>query len=124
MDVFAPGVKIYSTIPGGNTYGFAQGTSMASPVVAGLAAFILSYYPDLSPEQVKYCIEKGSINPKMQVTRPGSEEKEDFGNFSRTGGLLNAYEAVKIAATLKGERNETVRPAPQPKPKVNKSKKG
>ncbi len=126
VDVFAPGVKIYSTIPGGNTYGFAQGTSMASPVVAGLAAFILSYYPDLSPEQVKYCIEKGSINPNMQVTKPGSEEKEDFANFSRTGGLLNAYEAVKIAATLKGERKETVKPSPkpQPKPKVKKSKKG
>jgi cell wall-associated protease len=126
VDVFAPGVKIYSTIPGGNTYGFAQGTSMASPVVAGLAAFILSYYPDLSPEQVKYCIEKGSVNPNLQVTKPGSEEKEDFANFSRTGGLLNAYEAVKIAATLKGERNTTVKPElkPQPKPKVKKSKKG
>ncbi|HLP38559.1 S8 family peptidase [Lacibacter sp.] len=126
VDVFAPGVKIYSTIPGGNTYGFAQGTSMASPVVAGLAAFILSYYPDLTPEQVKYCIEKGSVNPNMQVTKPGSEQKEDFANFSRTGGLLNAYEAVKIAATLKGERNETVQPSPkpQPKPKVKKSKKG
>ncbi len=126
VDVFAPGVKIYSTIPGGNTYGFAQGTSMASPVVAGLAAFILSYYPDLSPEQVKYCIEKGSVNPNMQVTKPGSEEKEDFANFSRTGGLLNAYEAVKIAATLKGERKETVQPSPRPKPKpkVKKSKKG
>jgi cell wall-associated protease len=126
VDVFAPGVKIYSTIPGGNTYGFAQGTSMASPVVAGLAAFILSYYPDLSPEQVKYCIEKGSINPKMQVTKPGTEEKEDFANFSRTGGLLNAYESMKIAATLKGERNETAKPEikPQPKPKVKKSKKG
>lgn len=126
VDVFAPGVKIYSTIPGGNTYGFAQGTSMASPVVAGLAAFILSYYPDLSPEQVKYCIEKGAVNPNMQVTKPGSEEKEDFANFSRTGGLLNAYEAVKIAATLKGERKETVQPSPRPKPKpkVKKSKKG
>ncbi|QNA43038.1 S8 family peptidase [Lacibacter sediminis] len=126
VDVFAPGVKIYSTIPGGNTYGFAQGTSMASPVVAGLAAFILSYYPDLSPEQVKFCIEKGSVNPNMQVTKPGSEEKEDFANFSRTGGLLNAYEAIKVAATLKGERNTTApaAPKPQPKPKVKKSKKG
>ena len=57
VDVFAPGMKIYSTIPGGNTYGNAQGTSMASPVVAGLAALILEYYPNLSAEQVKYVIE-------------------------------------------------------------------
>ncbi len=46
VDVFAPGMKIYSTIPGGNTYGNAQGTSMASPVVAGIAALILEYYPN------------------------------------------------------------------------------
>lgn len=122
VDVFAPGVKIYSTIPGGNTYGFAQGTSMASPVVAGLAAFILSYFPDLSAEQVRYCIEKGAQNPNMQVTKPGSEVKEDFANFSRTGGLINAYESVKIAATLKGERKTISNPTP--KPKVTKSKKG
>jgi cell wall-associated protease len=122
VDVFAPGVKIYSTIPGGNTYGFAQGTSMASPVVAGLAAFILSYFPDLSAEQVRYCIEKGAQNPNMKVTKPGSEVKEDFTNFSRTGGLINAYESVKIAATLKGERKTISNPAP--KPKVTKSKKG
>lgn len=124
VDVFAPGVKIYSTIPGGNTYGFAQGTSMASPVVAGLAAFILSYFPELSAEQVKYSIEKGAQNPNMQVTKPGSETKEDFANFSRTGGLLNAYESIKIAASLKGERKTISNPAPQPKPKMNKSKKG
>lgn len=127
VDVFAPGVKIYSTIPGGTTYGFAQGTSMASPVVAGLAAFILSYYPDLTPEQLKYCIEKGAQNPNTKVTKPGTEnEQEDFANFSRTGGLINAYEAVKVAASLKGERKQETKPTPkpQPKPKVKKTKKG
>ena len=127
VDVFAPGVKIYSTIPGGNTYGFAQGTSMASPVVAGLAAFILSYYPDLTPEQIRYCIEKGAQNPTTKVTKPGTEnEQVDFTNLSRTGGLINAYEAVKIAATLKGERKQEAKPSPkpQPKPKVKRTKKG
>lgn len=53
VDVFAPGMKIYSTIPGGNTYGDADGASMASPVVAGVAVFILQYYPALTPRQVK-----------------------------------------------------------------------
>ncbi len=128
VDVFAPGVKIYSTIPGGTTYGFAQGTSMASPVVAGMAALLLSYFPTLTPEQIKYCIEKGSQNPGIQVTKPGGEGKEDFGNFSRTGGIVNVYESVKIAATLKGERVTTPapqpQPKPQPKPKVKKTKKG
>ena len=47
VDVFAPGVKIYSTVTGGNQYGFHDGTSMAAPVVSGLAALIRSYYPAL-----------------------------------------------------------------------------
>jgi cell wall-associated protease len=125
VDVFAPGVKIYSTVPGGNTYGFAQGTSMASPVVAGVAALILSYYPDLTPEQVKYCIEKGAQVTDMDVTVPGGETKVPFKTLSRTGGFINAYESMKIAATLKNEKKPEVAPAkPAPKPKVKKSKKG
>ena len=63
VDVFAPGVKIYSTVPGGNTYQNLQGTSMASPVVAGLAAFILQYFPKLTPQQVKMVIEKSARTP-------------------------------------------------------------
>ena len=53
VDVFAPGVKIYSTVP--HSYGYHDGTSMASPVVTGIAALIRSYYPQLSAEQVKEC---------------------------------------------------------------------
>ncbi|MBX9783117.1 MAG: S8 family peptidase [Chitinophagaceae bacterium] len=128
VDVFAPGVKIYSTIPGGNTYGFLQGTSMASPVVAGLAALILSYYPDLSPEQIKYSIEKGAQVVKTEVVKPGTTEMEPFSDFSKTGGLINAYESMKIAASLKGERKTEVkatpRPQPKPKPKMKKTRKG
>lgn len=129
VDVFAPGVKIYSTIPGGNTYGFAQGTSMASPVVAGLAALILSYYPDLSAEQIKYCILKGAQVQTIEVKKPGHpEEMIPFNSLSETGGLLNAYESMKIAASLKGERKLPAAPKPapkpKPKPKVKKTKKG
>lgn len=124
VDVFAPGVDIYSTVPQGNAYRFEDGTSMASPVVAGLAAFILSYFPDLSAQQIKYCIEKGAQNPNIKVKRPGTDEEEDFSDFSRTGGIINAYESVKIAATLKGERKAPVAPKPLPKPKLKKSKKG
>jgi cell wall-associated protease len=122
VDVFAPGVKIYSTIPGGTTYGFAQGTSMASPVVAGLAALLLSYYPHLTPEQVKYCIEKGAKSSDLEVQKPGSEEKASFASFSKTGGIVNAYESIKIADTFKPEVK--VAPLPKPKPKVKKTKKG
>ncbi len=101
VDVFAPGVSIYSTIPGGNTYGNAQGTSMASPVVAGTAALILSYYPYLTPEQVKYSIESSTAAPETPVKTPGTGEPVSLSEISRSGGILNAYEAVKVASTLK-----------------------
>ncbi|MFI5186456.1 MAG: S8 family peptidase [Chitinophagales bacterium] len=104
VDVFAPGVQIYSTIPGGNTYGEAQGTSMASPVVAGVAALILEYFPNLTAEQVKFAIEKSSVKPDIKVKNPGTGEEVNLSDISRSGGILNAYEAVKLASTLKGER--------------------
>ncbi|MEO7313636.1 MAG: S8 family serine peptidase [Ginsengibacter sp.] len=106
VDVFAPGVNIYSTLPGGDKYGSMSGTSMAAPVVSGLAALILEYFPTLSAEQVKYVIEK-SVSPEIEkVNLPGGDGKlVSLGDISRTGGEINAYNAVKLASTLKGERN-------------------
>lgn len=121
VDVFAPGVRIYSTTPGGNTYQNLQGTSMASPVIAGLAAFILEYYPSLSAAQVKMVIEKSSQQPADKVKTPGTGKLVSLSDISKSGGLANAYEAIKLASTLKGER----KPAPAKpvkstvKPKVN-----
>lgn len=107
VDVFAPGMKIYSTIPGGNTYGVAQGTSMAAPVVAGMAAFILTYFPDLSAEQVKFVIEASSTKTDQLVRIPGTDKDVPLSKISKTGGLVNLYEAIKLASTLKGERGQS-----------------
>jgi subtilisin family serine protease len=106
VDVFAPGVSIYSTIPGGNTYGMKDGTSMASPVVAGLAALILSYYPELSAEQVISIIKTSSLKVSDKSTlKPGTEdEKVSLYDLSSTGGVVNAYDALNLASTFKGER--------------------
>jgi len=101
VDVFAPGVKIYSSVPGGNTYAFQQGTSMASPVVAGIAALLRSYYPELSAVQIKYCIENGAVKIADNVQKPGGEEEISFNLLSRTGGIVNALGAVSVAETLK-----------------------
>ncbi len=119
VDVFAPGVKIYSTVPGGNTYQNLQGTSMASPVVAGLAAFILEYYPNLSAAQVKTVIEKSSNKLKEKVKTPETGDMVLLAELSKSGGLVNAYEAIKLASTLKGERKPaTVKPTTTVKPKL------
>jgi subtilisin family serine protease len=120
VDVFSPGVKIYSTLPGGNNYGNLSGTSMACPLVAGIAALTLEYFPTLSAKQLKYVIENSVQKPAVKVNKPGTDEKVELAEISRTGGIVNAYEAVKLAATLVGENNkETL-----PKPKLTKPKKG
>lgn len=104
VDVFAPGVKIYSTIPGGNTYQFLQGTSMASPVVAGLAALLLEYFPTISAVQLKEVIERSGTLVSDTVRTPGIGTPTTMLNLSKTGGIINAYEAVRLASTFKGER--------------------
>jgi cell wall-associated protease len=121
VDVFAPGRKIYSTIPGGNTYGNADGTSMASPVVAGVAALILEYFPNLTPEQVKSVIEKSSVKPDIKVKNPATGDDVFLSELSRTGGEVNAYEAVKLASTLKTEKKkvEKVKTKSKVEPKKN-----
>lgn len=122
VDVFSPGVKIYATLPGGNTYGNLNGTSMACPLVAGIAALTLQYYPNLSAKQLKYVIEKSAQKPPYKVTKPGTDEMVNLSDISKTGGIVNAYEALKLAATLKGELKQ---PKPAlPKAKLVKPKKG
>jgi subtilisin family serine protease len=100
VDVFAPGFNIYSSVPGGNTYRNLSGTSMASPVVAGVAALILEYYPQFTPEQVKAIIENSAVPYTDPVANPAGGEKTKLSNLSRTGGIVNAYEAVKLADEL------------------------
>ena len=121
VDVFAPGVKIYATVPGGNTYQNLQGTSMASPVVAGLAALVLEYFPTLSARQVKMVIEKSAQKPDVKVTEPGTDEMVNLADISKSGGIINAYEALKLASTIKGERKAAppVKTKSTVKPKVN-----
>ncbi len=97
VDIFAPGVAIHATTPD-NNYKSLNGTSMAAPVAAGVAALIISYYPDLSAEQVKEIIMKSATDfGKETVVMPGADEKVQFKNLSITGGVINAYKALKLA---------------------------
>jgi len=99
-DIFAPGRDIYSTIPGGNTYGNASGTSMAAPVTSGIAAFILSYYPNLNGAQLKYILENSVVKISDKTRKPGTEENVPFNELSRNGGVVNAFEAIKLADAI------------------------
>jgi subtilisin family serine protease len=98
VDVFSPGVDIYSTTPK-NGYKDASGTSMASPVTAGVAAVLKSYYPTLTAEQIKKILIKSSLKTYkgQKVLKPGSEELIKFEKLGKNAGVLNLYEAVKMA---------------------------
>jgi cell wall-associated protease len=99
VHVFAPGVSIYSTEIN-NKYGSDSGASYSSPIVAGLAALIWSYYPDFTYKQILYCIEQSAIPIKTMVVKPGTKEKVPFSNLSKSGGIVNAYQALIIAEQI------------------------
>jgi len=103
VDVFAPGVQIYNTLPN-NEYRKLQGTSMAAPVVAGVAAVLRSYFPTLSAEQVKEIIMTSSIKQSDIVKKPGTDEKVPFSQLSVSGGTLSMYNAVEMAMKTKGKK--------------------
>jgi subtilisin family serine protease len=98
VDLFAPGVEIYSTMPN-QGYRNASGTSMAAPVVTGVATLVLSYYPELTALELKKIL-LDSVVPykRKKVKKPGDpEELIRFGKLSKTGGVVNAYAALKKA---------------------------
>jgi subtilisin family serine protease len=106
VDLFAPGVNIYSTVPG-NGYATMSGTSMATPVVTGVAALVLEYYPTLSAKQLRWVLDNSVTRlDSVKVILPGGNQKVDFSSLSITGGIVNAYNALKLAATVKGDRKE------------------
>lgn len=98
VDIFAPGSKIYSTFPE-NEYKAINGTSMASPAVAGIAALIRSQFPKLSAADVKKVIlESGlPINSKVIVGGDSNDVRE-FKTLSTSGKIANAYNALILAS--------------------------
>ena len=97
VDIFAPGFEIYNTVPE-NEYQKLQGTSMAAPMVSGVAALIKSYYPSLSMKEIKeIIIESGKDYSGTMHTKPGTDEKVDFATLSKTGKVVDVLAAVKLA---------------------------
>ncbi len=99
IDIFAPGSAIYSTTSG-NKYNSADGTSFACPVVTGVAALLKSYFPKLTARQLKEILMKSVYKPDLRVIPPshaGFTDKIPFSKISKSGGIVNAYNAVKVA---------------------------
>jgi len=99
VDVYAPGDEIYATIPN-NKYKYLQGTSMASPNAAGVAALIRSYYPKLSAKQVKQIlIDSGTPLPAV-VLLGEKEDAKTAAESSKSGKMVNAYNALLMAEKM------------------------
>lgn len=96
VDVFAPGVQVYSTAPL-NKYRNASGTSMASPAVAGVAAVIRSQFPKLSAAQVKEVIMESGLPTKARVNL-GDGNTKSFSEISKSGKMVNLYNALILAS--------------------------
>jgi subtilisin family serine protease len=100
VDLFAPGVKIWSTTPL-NTYEFLQGTSMAAPGVAGVAAVIRSQYPKLSAKQVKHVLMSSGLSSKTPVVLGGDDSNQaPFDSVSKSGKMVNLYNALIMASKI------------------------
>lgn len=97
VDLFAPGDKIYTTTAG-NRYGYDSGTSLAAPMVSGVAALIWSYYPKLTVQEVKQIILESGTAYDIEVLVPGGEGKKvKFSELSKSGKVLNVYNAMELA---------------------------
>lgn len=99
VDIYSPGNEIYATIPN-NKYKYLQGTSMASPNVAGVAALVRSYYPNLTAAQVKQIIMDSGTPITTEVVLGEKKEKRSFTNASKSGKIVNAYSALLMAEKM------------------------
>lgn len=105
VDIFAPGVYINSTTSN-NGYEPYDGTSMASPVAAGVAGLLKSYFPSLTPQQIISLIMQSGTPVKEEVNLPGTDKKTTMDKLCKSGKIINAYEAVKLALQLYGSKQE------------------
>lgn len=109
VEVLAPGVKIFNTVPTGNRYSFLDGTSMAAPVVSGIAALIRGYYPQLSAAEVKTILMESADKSMaaLMFEKPGAEKgdkKIAMADLCTTGGIVNAYSALLLADKVAAEK--------------------
>jgi len=109
VDLFSPGVDIYSTVVG-SKYDSYPGTSMAAPMVAGAAALLCSYFPDLNVVQIKNILMESTIKQSQMVVKPGTDdEKVPFSSLSVSGGILNVEKAFEKALSTPGKKTNAKR---------------
>ncbi|MEM6719881.1 MAG: S8 family serine peptidase [Bacteroidota bacterium] len=102
VDIFAPGENIHTTTPN-NKHLFIDGTSIATPIVSGIAALIRSYYPNLNAAEVKEIIMESGVSYDIMVKKPSTNEEKElvpFSSLSKSGKIVNAYNALLLAEQI------------------------
>jgi subtilisin family serine protease len=108
VHVFSPGVDIYAPVPHFNQYKYNSGTSMAAPATTGVAALIMSYFPNLTAQEVKEIILQSSTKITEKVNMPGKKGANyNLSDLCITGGVVNAYEAIKLAEKKSKEKGNS-----------------
>ncbi len=108
VDIFAPGRYIFTT-HANNSYNFSSGTSLATPLVSGIASLIFSYYPNLTAAEVKQIIMESGISLDIMANKPSrSKEKElvPFSSLSKSGKIVNAYNALLMAEEVSKKKKQ------------------
>ncbi|MFA7274353.1 MAG: S8 family peptidase [Crocinitomicaceae bacterium] len=106
VDIFAPGHEIWNTVPQ-SQYKKLQGTSMAAPMVSGVAAMLKSYFPTLTMDEIRTVIlTSGKSYKGEQEIQPGSENMVDFGTLSVTGSVVNVKNAVAACKVLEKSKKK------------------
>ncbi len=105
VDLFAPGEEIYSSVPD-NNYKYMGGTSMAAPLVSGVAALVWSRYPNLKASEIKEILMLSGTKLNLDVIDVSREEVHllPFNSFSKSGRIINAYQALKLADLITNKR--------------------
>ena len=107
VDIFAPGDKIYTTIPNAK-YDYDSGTSLAAALTSKVAALIFSHYPNLTASQVKHIIMDSGVEYTFPVKTPTREDKDKmtpFNELSKSGKIVNAYNALIMADSISKKKN-------------------
>ena len=106
VDLFAPGVDIYTAYTG-DTYQTGAGSGLATATVAGVAALVKAYYPELTGAQIRDILLQSVTSRKDAEVEKGivvgNSQMQDlylFQDLCLSGGILNAYNAVVAADKL------------------------